>query len=203
MSVILQGIRWETYENLLCDLQDRRNPRLAFDKGVLEVMSPLPRHERRSNILEEMVTLLAEERAINIENFGSMTLKNPAQERGVEPDGCFYIQSVSCLPENLGDPDPQTLPPPDLIIEVDHTHPSLDKFPIYAGLGVSEIWHDDGIRVTIYRREETHMVESEDSVAFPGVRGEDITRFLTSSETMRRLDWTDTFRQWVRGGSEE
>src|ERR671936_242335 len=29
-------------------------------------------------------------------------------------------------------------PPPDMIIEIDISHPSLDKFPIYAALGVPE-----------------------------------------------------------------
>ena len=31
-------------------------------------------------------------------------------------------------------------PPPDLAIEVDVTHSSLDRLGIYAALGVSEVW---------------------------------------------------------------
>jgi len=40
--------------------------------------------------------------------------------------------------------DLATDPPPDLVVEVDITHPSLDKFPIYASLRVPEVWRHDG-----------------------------------------------------------
>ena len=30
--------------------------------------------------------------------------------------------------------------PPDLVVEVDLTNPSLSKLPIYAHLGVAEVW---------------------------------------------------------------
>ena len=31
-------------------------------------------------------------------------------------------------------------PPPDLVIEVDVTHSSVPRMPIYAALGVPEVW---------------------------------------------------------------
>jgi Uma2 family endonuclease len=41
-------------------------------------------------------------------------------------------------------------PPPDLVIEVDITSPSLDKFPIYARMGIPEIWRHDCERLAIF-----------------------------------------------------
>lgn len=35
-------------------------------------------------------------------------------------------------------------PPPDLVLEIDITSSSLDKRPIYAAFGVSELWRYDG-----------------------------------------------------------
>jgi hypothetical protein len=35
-------------------------------------------------------------------------------------------------------------PPPDLVIEIDMTSPSLPKFPIFAQSGVPEVWRADG-----------------------------------------------------------
>ena len=32
-------------------------------------------------------------------------------------------------------------PPPDLVLEVDVTRSSIPKLPIYAALGVPEVWH--------------------------------------------------------------
>jgi len=39
-SVVLEIVSWQTYENLLADLTDSSAPRLTYDRGVLELMSP-------------------------------------------------------------------------------------------------------------------------------------------------------------------
>ncbi len=41
-------------------------------------------------------------------------------------------------------------PPPDLVIEIDIAHPSLDKLPLYAA-AVPEVWRYADNGVTIYR----------------------------------------------------
>jgi Uma2 family endonuclease len=43
-----------------------------------------------------------------------------------------------------------TSSPPDLIVEIDLTSFSLNKFPIYARLGVPEVWRYDGERVATF-----------------------------------------------------
>ncbi len=40
--------------------------------------------------------------------------------------------------------------PSDLIIEIDITSPSLNKFPVCADIGVLEVWRYDGTRVTLF-----------------------------------------------------
>jgi Uma2 family endonuclease len=42
-------------------------------------------------------------------------------------------------------------PPPDLIIEIDLYHTSMNKFPIYAAMGVEEIWRYAHLRIAILR----------------------------------------------------
>ena len=44
-SVILKSISWLTFGQLLEELGDGRNTRLAYNGGVLEIMSPVGEHE--------------------------------------------------------------------------------------------------------------------------------------------------------------
>jgi Uma2 family endonuclease len=43
--------------------------------------------------------------------------------------------------------DPDSDPPPDIVVEIDITNESLGKFPTYAAFGVREIWRYDGEKV--------------------------------------------------------
>jgi len=42
-----------------------------------------------------------------------------------------------------------TDPPPDLVIGIDITNPSLNKLPLYAAIGVPEVWRytRDGLQL--------------------------------------------------------
>jgi Uma2 family endonuclease len=203
MSVLLNGIQWETYEKLVCDLESQNGPRLAYDHGTLEIMSPLPRHENRKETLTLLVNMIAAERNWDIQAFGSTTFRRESAQRGAEPVSCFYIQSVDQLPENLDDADLDTLPPPDLVIEIDQTSPSLDTLPIYASLGVPEIWRDNGRQAFILRRNGEGYDEVLESGVLPGVTSSDLSEFLTLSRTMRRTAWLHRLRAWARGEEPE
>ena len=52
--VIISNISWETYESLLKDLENQSSPRLAYDQGVLEIMSPHFEHDSAKEILVYM-----------------------------------------------------------------------------------------------------------------------------------------------------
>ena len=47
--VVLTDVQWETYERLIADQEDRRGPRLCYDCGTLEIMSPSHQHENLKN----------------------------------------------------------------------------------------------------------------------------------------------------------
>jgi Uma2 family endonuclease len=57
---------------------------------------------------------------------------------GFEPDACFYLDHADAIAPDRP-LDLAVDPPPDLVVEVDITRSSLDKFPIYAALGVPEV----------------------------------------------------------------
>ena len=42
---ILPGIHWDTYQNLVRDLESQPGMRLTYEEGILEILMPLPPHE--------------------------------------------------------------------------------------------------------------------------------------------------------------
>ncbi len=194
--VVLQGVSWATYERLLHDLKDSSSPRLTFDSGVLEVMSPSAEHEESNRTIALLVEVLAEEFGIDVRNFGSTTFRREDLGQGFEPDSCFYVQNEARV-RGRKEIDLATDPPPDLVVEVDITSPSLPKLPLYARAGVPEVWRYDGERVTVYRLGDDYEI-AEASAVLPGVTGRDLTRFLEESGAQRRTLWLKGVREWAR-----
>jgi Putative restriction endonuclease len=85
-----------------------------------------------------------------------------------------------------------------LVIEVDITIPSLNKLPIYAHLGVLEVWRYDGHQVTIFKLANGEYLRQEESPALPGLRSEDLSRFLEERLIMTHSTWRRRVREWAR-----
>jgi Uma2 family endonuclease len=196
-KVILKGVSWETYERLLAEHEGQSGTRFTYDSGILEILVPSARHEKPNRLLASLVEVLAEEMALNIESLGSTTLKRPDLLKGFEPDSCFYIQHAEAIRDNE-EIDLTVDPPPDLVIEIDSTSPSLDKFPLYAAVGVAEVWRYDGTHVTMYRLADERYVEVTHSVGLPLLTSERATRFLEEKKQVPSTVWLRAVRAWAR-----
>ena len=135
--VVLHNVRWETHERLLAEQADSSAPRFTYHRGELEIMSPSPEHERVNRRLAQLVLALTEEMGVEAKDLGSTTFRREDLERGFEPDSCFYIENEGLI-YGKDRPDLSVDPPPDLVIEIDITSPSISKLPIYAQMGVPE-----------------------------------------------------------------
>ncbi len=197
--IVLHNISWRTYENLLADLANASAPRLTYDRGTLEIMSPLPEHEESNRTLARIVEMIAEEWDLRVRNFGSMTFRREGVARGGEPDSCFYIQNYQSV-QGKRRPDLATDPAPDLVIEVDITNPSLNKLPTYAVFGVPEIWRYDDVRIEILRLNATNgvYVPAPVSLCLPGLTQEALGQFIESSKRDDVLEWRTRIRTWAR-----
>lgn len=196
--VILHGVAWDTYERLLADHVNSSAPRFTYDRGELEILSPSPEHERDNRKLALLVEIVALELATEIDNVGSMTFKSHELLRGFEPDSGLYIQSESRI-RGKAQIDLSVDPPPDLIIEIEATRLAIHKLPIYAALGVPEVWRSDGERVTIHRLISGEYAKGLPSMALPPLTSEILTDFLRASRSMRRTEWLRHIREWARG----
>jgi Uma2 family endonuclease len=176
---------------------ESRVPRFAYDRGELEIISPSAEHESAAYFLELLVALFAEETGINAYGVGSTTFKREDLERGFEPDACFYVQNEERI---RGKPriDLDVDPPPDLVIEIDITSPSLNKLSIYARMGVPEIWRHDGGRVSIFvLREGEYAVVAEGAV-LPPLSGPVLSRSVEESRSLGSAAWMRRVREWAR-----
>ncbi len=195
--VLLEGISWHTYEQLLAEMGNSRTIRLCYDRGLLEIMTPLLDHENPKRILEKFVDALAEENNLEILSVGSTTLKRPDLTKGAEPDSSFYIQNEP-LVKGKTQIDLTTDPPPDLVIEIDVSSSSVDREGIYAAMGVPEIWRCDRGVVKFLQLDGGKYVTGERSLAFPLLSVTEITQFLSQSQTLGETTLLRSFRAWVR-----
>jgi Uma2 family endonuclease len=147
--IVLTGVRWLTYKALALDLAEKPSKKLAYDQGILEIMTPLPEHEISKKLLGRVVELTTEILGLEILSLGSTTWSREDLQRGIEPDECYYILKEALVRGKL-DFDLNIDPPPDLAIEIDISSSSLNRLSIYAALGISEIWRFDSRNLFIY-----------------------------------------------------
>jgi Uma2 family endonuclease len=197
--VVLRDVSWSTYESLLDDLADTSSPRLAYDEGTLEIMTPLGRHEALNRTLAMLVGALAEELGIDIQDYGSTTFRRKPHRKGFEPDSCFYVQHESAVrgKERL---DLESDPPPDVAVEIELTSGAVPKLPIYAALGVPEVWRCDAERVRMFVLDAGQYREQPVSRAFPRLTGESLSDWLYRGVGMPRTSLLRDFRSWIRDG---
>jgi Uma2 family endonuclease len=195
--VVLRGIDWQTYERILADQADTRTPRLTYDRGELEILSPGFEHELNNGTLQVLVEDVAFELGIEVVNVGSMTYRRRDLDRGFEPDSSFYIKHEP-LVRGKREIDPNVDPPPDLVIEIEASRSAIPKLPLYAALGVPELWRFDGERVVVLQLVEGEYHEVSASVALPVLTVEAINELLRESRTRSRIDWRTLVRDWAR-----
>ncbi len=195
--VLLENISWQTYESLLKDYEEQPGFRLTYDRGKLEIMTPLAPHEGSKKLIGRFVEAATEELNVEIRSLGSLTCKREDLARGLEPDQCYYIQNERVVRE-LDQIDLSQDPPPDLAIEIDITSSSINRLDIYVALGVPEVWRYNGSRLTILRLEGGEYKECDRSPTLPQLPSSEVVRFLELSKTMGETSLIRLFREWVR-----
>lgn len=195
-QLLLQNISWEDFEAILEDLGEHRSSRISYSNGVLEIMVPLPEHEKDKEIIGEIVRILLDELEIDFEPLGSTTFKNMIMAQAIEADTCFYIKNYQAV---IGKNriDLTIDPPPDLAIEIDITNRTqLDN---YLLLKVPELWRYTRKGLQIYLLEEDRYIESQTSPNFLNIP---IIKLIENSVKQTQKEGRSkairSLRKWVR-----
>jgi Uma2 family endonuclease len=198
-AVVLEDVGWRTYERLLRTFAGRHDVRLTYDRGRLEIMSPLLEHEDDGRFLGRLVIVSTEELNRPVKSGGSTTMRRQLKQRGIEADESFWIDNAPRM-QGRRRLDLRRDPPPDLAIEVDVSHGSLDRLAIYAALKVPEVWRLEGdvLRFHVLRSDGAY-VEAPRSLAFPMISPADLLRFLHKARKAGDQNpVVREFRSWLR-----
>src|SRR4051812_27598495 len=90
--ILLHHVSWEAYEALLKSWGSLP-ARMTYDRGTLEIMSPLLPHEQYGKLIGRMVEAFTLERRIPLHSGRSTTFRKEVKKRGLEPDECYWIQN--------------------------------------------------------------------------------------------------------------
>jgi Uma2 family endonuclease len=195
--VMLHGVSWQTYQNISAALEPHPSVRLTYDRGVLEIMTVSFLHEKFKGIIGDIVKTIANEMEIDFVSSGQTTFQIERKAGGFEGDDSFYFSNLEQLrqQENI---DLLADPPPALVVEVDLTSPSLNKFEIFSRLGVKELWRYHDHEVTIYELVGEDFIERGDSVFLPGVTAAKVTELIALHQQLPAYAWQKKVREYAR-----
>ena len=199
--VTVEPASWELYETLVKECAER-HVRIDYDDGRMALMSPLPTHEFLKKAIARLVEATTEELDLPCLPLGSATWRRRAVRKGLEADECYYIQHEAHV-RALKDLDAIDLdrdPPPDLAVEVDTTHHPVARPPIYAALGVNEVWRHDGDRLEFLKRSADGAYQRIGrSEALPVLTPEVVNDWLGKLRPgASHTEVYRAFRQWLR-----
>ena len=195
--VVLHGISWKTYEQILDEHNEKSDKRFFYCDGDLEIMTLGYQHEKYSDELSELLVEIARILEIDYQSAGSTTFRKEKKKKGFEGDGSFYFENAEVV-RRKKTIDLAKDPPPELVIEIDITHESLPRFPIFAGLGVKEVWRFDGEKVTFHRLQNQKYKEVSKSVCLPKVSSRIVTNLLFSANEMKRFEWLKLIHEAIK-----
>lgn len=195
---VREALTWQQYQQVLAQLGDRRSSRLTYVHGLLEIRMPSRLHEILNRLLSKIIFTLAEEAGYDPEDWGSTTWNDPALDQGVEPDSCFYIANADRVRKTSDWKIPPDIPP-DLVIEVDISSSSRRRLPIYAAMGVPEIWLYEQGRFQILALTGQNYEIEEYSLAFPSLKPEQVMIWIEQRQSQGDGAVIRSVRQFCRG----
>lgn len=197
VELMVRETSWKEYEQLLEDFGPKSSARVFYNQGRMWIVPPLPDHERPKVVVNRLMGALSEELKMPVISFGSSTFRREKAAAGAEPDDSFYIRNADQL-LNKKQIDLDSDPPPDIVVEIDHPSSSIDKFSIYAGLGVPEIWRVVESNVQIFVLAGDRYEASEASSIFPSLTAQTLSQFLEQGLTQGEWIAAPAFREWLR-----
>lgn len=184
-TIILRNISWETYQRLVKERGRDSQPRYNYHLGKLEISITSSERKRAKQVIDALVTSLAAELGIHIEACDRVTFEAEDLDSGFEPDACFYIENAGVIRARKKI-DLTEEPVPELAIEIDITTPSLNKLPIFATLGVPEVWRygNDGLTIHKLAGDDYHEIPS--SEVLPGLARVALTQLIADYQQTDR-----------------
>jgi Uma2 family endonuclease len=205
--IVLKDVSWQQFESILAEMGADRTTRFTFDRGRLEMMTPLEEHDRCHKLIESLILVLADVMQLPVEGYKAPTLKRLDLGIAAEPDTGYYIQHEREI-HGKATINLATDPPPDIVLDVALNKSTVDRLALYAALGVPEVWRyasqpgDDFLKgsLQIYTLDGTRYVDSSSGFAFPFLPAGRILQFIDESDALGLMSALRSLREWLQDG---
>lgn len=140
---------------------------------------------------------LSEFLEIDIFAGGSTTFQREDLERGFEPDECYYVKNAEWM-RGKTEVNLDFDPPPDLTIEVDIKHSSLNRMSIFAAVGIPEVWRYDGEKLVVYLLKNNEYQVSRTSSALLSAESERLSRLIETGKNSTRKEFLSEIESYSK-----
>jgi Uma2 family endonuclease len=192
-SAVFHDATWQDYWAIRERVESTRQ--VTYDGERIEIMaSPVSLgHEDSKTLIARLLELYCFIGNVPIEGVGNLTLTDEDLDRGCESDEAYYVRTPK-PDQETGILDLKIHLPPDLVIEIDMSSRSVSKEPVYAAMGVAEVWRWEQGDLTVRRLEEGRYVTHDDSLLLPELSIHDLGDHVRLG---RRLPQHEVLRRWA------
>ena len=207
--IVLPNVTWQKLEAIVAELGPDREVHLTYDRGKLELMTPLELHRRGDRLLESLLLVVADEADETLTNLGSILLMAPENDRAIQPFSAYYLDYPP-KPITTRELDVTGIAAPDLAIELVIKPGTMNRLAIFETLGVPEVWaytleeQNDSFKgvLSLWELTDRGYRSIDSSVAFPFLSIPRIDQFMTDSETLGLSQSLTLLRSWVASALE-
>lgn len=203
--ILLPNVNWQKLQELVQELGAARQVQLTYDRGKLEMMTPLEEHDRCNRLIESLLLVVADEAGYDLASPGTIVLSHPERGQAIQPTACYYLDE---LPEGAGrlELNLMQMAPPDIAIDVLIREGSMKRLGIFATLQIPEVWQytttvgDNALKgkLNIWQWTEQGYLASDRSLIFPFLPIEKVMEFLSESETLGLAKALTLLRSWAK-----
>ncbi len=195
---VFGNVSWDDYQAMV-RIAGNSHTRVTYNQGTLEIMANTYEHNASSYLLGRLVDTLAEELEVPAEGGDTTTFQRKDLARGTEANKSYFFHANATRVRGKIQLDLNVDPPPDLVIDVRTSGAALDTLPVYAALGIPEVWRCDGKAIEfLHRQDDGHYLAQDASRNFPSLKPADIAAFLAQAESVDKTQLIREFRSFVR-----
>jgi Uma2 family endonuclease len=201
---VFRGVSWDVYDALSEARGEGDHVRLTYDGKDLEIMTTGNVHEHLKELLIHIIKAVASWLGIAHVACGQTTWQSEDAGRGLEADLSYYFdpEKIRTAIEALAreSKDPADYPWPDLAIEIDISHPKVDRPSIYSALRVAEVWRlVKGRTLIIEQLQPDGSYAPAEASRFLPIRPDEVVGWLYAEDVGQEDAWYRRLNQWAMG----
>jgi Uma2 family endonuclease len=183
---------------LLRNFDERRRLFITYYRGLLEITTSTFQRECLAGIMRRLISTWTMERLLPIHGGGSTNFRLRDRLCGLEPDECYWIAHEVQI-RGLKMIDLRRDPPPDLIVDIALVRGCVPRLPIYAALGIPEVWQigKGGLCFHVLQPDRKYASVPVSSV-LPPLKPADLEPYLVFPNQLDETTLICKFCDWVR-----